>query len=137
MGWVKTSVSALVVALTLTGQLLADGTLDEVAVLNERILKLHLSRKGGEAIPLARRALELREQYLPDDHPEIAVSLSNLASLYQAQGRWLRLTARWCVVGRRDRAMMGTRASSRASTTNPRTTSPAGDLTTSCSGFSS
>src|SRR5262249_15418484 len=41
----------------------------------------------GEAEPLYKRALAMREKALPAGHPYIATSLNNLAFLYHAQGR--------------------------------------------------
>jgi tetratricopeptide (TPR) repeat protein len=45
---------------------------------------------GGiaEAVPLAQRALAIREKALGPEHPDVATSLNNLAVLYQAQGRY-------------------------------------------------
>ncbi len=40
----------------------------------------------GEAEPLYRRALEIREKALGPDHPDVANSLNNVASLYHVQG---------------------------------------------------
>jgi tetratricopeptide (TPR) repeat protein len=42
----------------------------------------------AEAEPLYRRALDIREKALGRDHPDVAVSLNNLAELYQSQGRY-------------------------------------------------
>ncbi len=41
-----------------------------------------------EAKPLYHRALEIREQVLGPDDPDIAQSLNNLASLYECQGKY-------------------------------------------------
>ena len=41
----------------------------------------------GEAEPLLKRALAIREQAVGSDHPDTATSVNNLASLYQAEGR--------------------------------------------------
>jgi tetratricopeptide (TPR) repeat protein len=51
------------------------------------VIELYRAGKAGEAIPLAKRALEIRENALSAGHPDIAVSLGNLALLYHAQGR--------------------------------------------------
>src|SRR4029077_19901244 len=56
----------------------------------------------SEALPLAQRALAIREKALPLDHPDVAVSLNNLAELYRAQGRYA------------DAEPLGTRAHKRA-----------------------
>jgi tetratricopeptide (TPR) repeat protein len=54
--------------------------------LDQRALGLYKSGNADEAIPLATRALELREQALPAGDDAIAESLSRLAILYQARG---------------------------------------------------
>jgi Tfp pilus assembly protein PilF len=48
----------------------------------------HGASKFVEALVPARQALEIRRQVLGDKHPEYATSLHNLASLYQAQGKY-------------------------------------------------
>ncbi|NJL47433.1 MAG: tetratricopeptide repeat protein [Leptolyngbyaceae cyanobacterium SM2_5_2] len=42
----------------------------------------------GEAEPLYRDALTLRQRLLGDDHPAVATSMNNLAGLYRSQGRY-------------------------------------------------
>jgi hypothetical protein len=59
---------------------------DEAAALDQRVVELYQAGKTAEAIPLAKKSLELREKALPAGHPDIAKSLNNLAFLYQAQG---------------------------------------------------
>ncbi len=46
----------------------------------------HRAGKLGE--PLYKRSLAIREKALGPEHPHVAVSLNNLALLYQAQGRY-------------------------------------------------
>lgn len=43
---------------------------------------------GRAAEKMFIRALEMRESVLSNDHPDVAQSLNNLASLYNDQGRW-------------------------------------------------
>jgi hypothetical protein len=40
------------------------------------------------AVPLYKRALEIREKALGPDHPDVAQTLRNLAYVYKAQGRY-------------------------------------------------
>ena len=56
----------------------------------KQVRKLQLYNQGrfSEALPLAQRALGMREKALGPDHPEVATGLNNLALLYQAQGRY-------------------------------------------------
>src|SRR4029453_730245 len=42
----------------------------------------------AEAEPRYQRALAIREKALGPEHPDVAQSLNNLASLYQTQGRY-------------------------------------------------
>src|ERR1700683_1933767 len=55
--------------------------------LNKRIHELSQAGKYAEAIPLAQRALAIREKALGPDHPAVARPLNNLAALYDDQGR--------------------------------------------------
>ena len=41
----------------------------------------------GDAEPLFKRSLGIREKTLGPEHPGVAASLNNLAGLYSAQGR--------------------------------------------------
>jgi CHAT domain-containing protein/tetratricopeptide (TPR) repeat protein len=63
-------------------------TLDEATALSERVDALDAVGKFREAIPLARRALAIREQLLGFNHPNTAASLHDLASLFQAAGEY-------------------------------------------------
>ncbi len=62
--------------------------LKEADQLNEQVLKLYQEGKYTTAIPLAERALALREKILGKLHPDVATSLNNLALLYDAQGNY-------------------------------------------------
>ena len=42
----------------------------------------------ADAEPLYKRSLAIREKALGPDHPDVALSLNNLAELYHAQGRY-------------------------------------------------
>jgi tetratricopeptide (TPR) repeat protein len=65
------------------------GTTDDTAALkalNEQVAKLYQQGKYEEAVPPARKALELGEKTIGADHPETATSLNNLAMLYKTVG---------------------------------------------------
>ena len=75
-----------------------DGVAD-ISVFGERrkTLRIRLNREAMElsrvgeydrAIVLAERAHELAEETRGPDHPEVAASLNNLASLYKVKGRY-------------------------------------------------
>ncbi|NEO78312.1 tetratricopeptide repeat protein [Moorena sp. SIO4G3] len=38
---------------------------------------------------LAERALEIRQEILGEEHPDVAISLNNLAGFYESQGRYV------------------------------------------------
>ena len=54
--------------------------------LNAQVARLYEQGKYQEAVPLARKALELTEKILEPDYPNIAASLNYLAMLYQSMG---------------------------------------------------
>ncbi len=58
----------------------------EADKLKQQINELYRAGKYSEAIPIARRLLELREKTLGQEHPNTATSLNNLALLYKAMG---------------------------------------------------
>jgi Tetratricopeptide repeat len=43
--------------------------------------------KDAQAEPLLRRALAIQEKALGPDHPHVAISLNNLATLHYGRGR--------------------------------------------------
>jgi TonB family protein len=58
--------------------------LSEADNLSQQVVKLYAQSKYDEAIPLARRALEIRSPALPDADPRVMSALGNLAELYIA-----------------------------------------------------
>jgi Tetratricopeptide repeat len=54
--------------------------------LNSEVIELYSAGRYGEAIPLATRALAIREKVLGPEHPNTATSLNNLGVLYDATG---------------------------------------------------
>src|SRR5262249_5251766 len=67
---------------------ISQAVLGEATRLNEWVEKLYGEGKFGEAVPVAERALALREKALEPMHPDVAQSLNNLAELYRAQGAY-------------------------------------------------
>src|SRR2546423_152024 len=65
----------------------AQADLNEATELSKSVVQLYKAQKFDEAIPLAERALALREKALGPQAPEVAGALSNLAVLYQATGK--------------------------------------------------
>jgi tetratricopeptide (TPR) repeat protein len=56
--------------------------------LNAEVVRLYQAGRYSDAVPLARRALAIREKALGPDHPDVGTSLNNLAGLYVEQGRY-------------------------------------------------
>lgn len=61
--------------------------LEEAARLNAEVLKLFREGKYEDALPLARRVLELREAAAGPDALVVAYALNNLASIYLQRGK--------------------------------------------------
>jgi len=59
--------------------------LAEATEMMKSVASLFKENKFGEALPLARRALEIRERLLPPNDPRIANSLSFLGDVYMAK----------------------------------------------------
>ena len=53
--------------------------------LNSKVIKLYGERKYDEALPLAKRALQLRETALGSTHPDLIPLLINLGELHKAR----------------------------------------------------
>src|SRR6202048_4694993 len=61
---------------------------DEASELNEKVIEFYKAGRYADAIPIAQRALAIREKALGRDHPDVATALSWLAVLYNSQGRY-------------------------------------------------
>jgi tetratricopeptide (TPR) repeat protein len=61
---------------------------DEAATLRKKVGDLFRAGKFSEAVPLARRALEIREKTLDPNHLNVAAALNDLAALYVSQGHY-------------------------------------------------
>ncbi len=59
---------------------------EDAAALNARVEELYQQGRYQEAIPLAERAMHLREKALGPEHADTIESLHNLASLYDFVG---------------------------------------------------
>src|SRR6185503_10862708 len=62
--------------------------LQEARQLSQRVVALAADKKYDEALPLAKRVLELREKRLGKEHPSVGDALGNLAYLYQEKGKF-------------------------------------------------
>jgi CHAT domain-containing protein/Tfp pilus assembly protein PilF len=70
------------------GSLSQPADLSEAERLNQQVQQLFQAGKYDTALPLAERALAMQEQALGPQHPLVAQSLNNLASLYQVTGKY-------------------------------------------------
>jgi TonB family protein len=61
--------------------------LAEADRLSESVIKLYGERKFDEALPRAKRVLELREKALPSDDPATVAAVVNLAEIQFARGK--------------------------------------------------
>ena len=61
---------------------------DDPNALNQQVNQLIEQGKYQEAIPIAERAVELAKRVRGLEHPDTALSLNNLAELYQAMGEY-------------------------------------------------
>ncbi len=61
-----------------------NGEWDEAGRLNGEVYALWLKGRAAEALPLAEKALAIRRRLAGDKHPEVAVSLFNVAAQHQA-----------------------------------------------------
>jgi CHAT domain-containing protein/Tfp pilus assembly protein PilF len=65
-----------------------DGPRQRAIDLDLRALRYHTGGEFARAEPLFRDALRMREHFLGTEHPEVAASLTNLATLYLARGAY-------------------------------------------------
>ena len=85
----KLLLTLLIVPSLLTTNLAQDSPeLVEAIQLSQRVVKLYKEKKYDEAIPPAKRALELREKSLAPEHPLVVSALNNLALVYMAKGKY-------------------------------------------------
>ena len=80
--------SPAIVAFLLVGAspVFSDGAGIEWDILNQEVISLYQKGEYDRAVVVAREALEVAEENVGPDHPDVAGSLNNLALLYQAQG---------------------------------------------------
>lgn len=62
--------------------------LAEASRLSAQVVSLHNQGKHDDALPLARRALEIREKQLGSEHQLVGDALKNIASLYFAKKQY-------------------------------------------------
>jgi TonB family protein len=87
----RTQILVLLTNLLLSSVFISQSTqqspeLKEANDLSVSLVKLFKQNKFDEAIPLAKRALEIRERLLPPSDPLVLTALGNLGDLYNAKG---------------------------------------------------
>jgi CHAT domain-containing protein/Flp pilus assembly protein TadD len=66
--------------------------LAEAKRLNQQAINLYKDGKYEEAIILIKKVLIIREKLQGKDHPDVAISLNNLADSYRSQGKYTEAT---------------------------------------------
>jgi len=65
----------------------AQGGVIEWETLTKEVMSLHRAGKYERAVVVATKALAVAEKNAGPDHPDVAQSLENMATLYQATNR--------------------------------------------------
>jgi len=60
----------------------------EWETLNQEVTELYRAGKYDRAVVVAKKALEVAEKNVGLNHPDVAMSLNNLARLYDTQGQY-------------------------------------------------
>jgi CHAT domain-containing protein/Tfp pilus assembly protein PilF len=81
-------ITTIILSLSTSGETQPKSLPDEAVPLIEKANELYDAGRYEEAIPHAKRSLEIRERVLGRDHPDVAVSANNLAELYRIVGRY-------------------------------------------------
>ena len=61
------------------------GPITEWEVLTSKVMRLYSSGDYSQGLEVAKRALQVAQNNAGPDHPNVALSLGNLAGLYEAQ----------------------------------------------------
>ena len=83
-----TITTACVLLCLTTPPVFAEGAGIEWGILTDEVMELYRAGKYDRGVVVAKKALEVAEQNVGPDHPDVATSLNNLAMLYQAQGHY-------------------------------------------------
>lgn len=82
----KTALTFIILALAAQGASAGQGEAAEADRLNAEVVRLYREGKYEEALPVARRVLELREKALGGDDMRVAHALANLANVHARKG---------------------------------------------------
>ena len=86
MNRIRTITAAIVFFLAGTTLVHAQGAGIEWDILNQEVMELYQQGKYDRAVVVAQKALEVANENVGPDHPDVATSLGNLAVLYRTQG---------------------------------------------------
>jgi hypothetical protein len=90
MKYVVTISTTILLLWLATPPAFAEGAGNEWEVLNQEVMELYRAGEYGDAVVVAKKALEVAEKNLGPDHPQVATSLNKLAELHRAQGQYAR-----------------------------------------------
>ena len=69
----------------ISGSVVGQGPVTEWEALTSEVMKLYSSGDYTQGVEVAKRALQVAQNNYGPDHPNVALSLGNLAELYEAQ----------------------------------------------------
>ncbi len=88
MKFVKYSVLLAALVFSMASAVFAQGAESEWSALNKEVTELYRAGKHDQAVAVARQALEVAQNTVGPEHPDMATSLNNLALLYTNQGQY-------------------------------------------------
>ena len=88
MKHILTITTAYVLLCLTSTPVFAEGAGLEWDILNDEVMELYRTGKYDRGVVVAKKALEVAEQNVGPDHPDVATSLNNLAELYRTQGQY-------------------------------------------------
>ena len=84
----KTPVTVFLLLLLFGGAASSHAQGIEWEVLNDEVKSLYQKGQYDRAVVVAKKALDVAEKAVGPDHPSVAMSLNNLALLYDTQGQY-------------------------------------------------
>ena len=87
--FIRTIIAAFLLLLLGTSCVTEQGAEGEWKILNREVASLYQQGQYDSAVVVAKKALELAEKNVGPDHPDVAMSLNNLAELYRTQGQYV------------------------------------------------
>ena len=84
----STSVVVTLLLLSFTLSAFAKGARTEWDILNQEAMELSRAGRYDRAVVVAKKALEVAQENVGPNHPNVTTSLNNLAELYRVQGQY-------------------------------------------------